>query len=255
MKRINFTIIIAVVALCFTAYSQTSERKITEQEKQEVEKFADSFMQSYQQTLNLTKVPESFFVSDYKKRNSYSYSINDFDKMLTDDEKFQNYFTLLDLVTLIMITKLDENNYDLKKTFDNSDANKGDNEDEILSKKLRLLFQKYPKAQMFFNEDEKNSSQIKNIGDYRNAAQDFRSFVQEVRQSITAETKIKFSNLLTKYKDKLFELKKSFNCSKDDCEGLPEKTEMFYYEGLPFVLLIAKENGKLKIVKVLPFDD
>ncbi|MGI8467934.1 MAG: hypothetical protein ACR2N3_05725 [Pyrinomonadaceae bacterium] len=262
MKHIIFAAInvTVVLFLCFTVYSQNSENKITPQEKQEVEKFVNSFMQSYYQTLDLNKVPDSFFVGDYKKREFHALFIKDFDKLLTNDEKFQNYFTFLDFFSLTLITKLDENNYDLKKTFNNSDNDKADNVDNLFPKKVLSLLQKYPKAKLLLYKE--NFSQVKNVDDYRGVMRDYRSIVQELRESITTETKIKFSEFLAENKDKFFKLADSFECSKnwiltsvDNCDGFPEKTKMFYYEGLPFSLLMIKDNGRLKIVKVEPPTD
>lgn len=67
--------------------------------------------------------------------------------------------------------------------------------------------------------------------------------------------KNKLSEFLNKNKNRLFELKDNFECSGKDCESLPEKTRMFFFRALFFDLVIAKEKGQLKIVRIYSISD
>lgn len=247
MRRKIFrkTIAAAVILLCFTAvYSQTSEAEtgVDKKAEKKIETFVDSFMQSYRQTLDLTKIPESYFIGNYKQVIKESLFITDYDKLLTEDEKFQNYCMFLDFSSLTLISKLDESNYDVKKAF-------GDSDGEMFPKRIKQAFEKYPKAQMLLSR--KDFPKIKNVSDYRTVTQDFQKVVQEIRRSINTEQKDKFFNFLTANKEKLFSLGDDYKCSGDDCEGLREETRLFDYEGLPFYFLVADDEGQLKIVKVM----
>lgn len=154
MKKILDALALGVMLFAFLSiniFAQKPSRKLTAEEVKErieVVAFVDSFMQEYYKTYDLTKVPETFFVSDYKKRNSYPFFINTFDSLLTDEEKFQNGFMAIDLLHLGFFNKLSEANYDLKKALGVK------NEDEpsdnaLFGKKLVALFQKYPKSTFF----------------------------------------------------------------------------------------------------------
>lgn len=247
MKRNFFIKIIAaaVILLCFSAaYSQTSETKanVDKKAEQKTETFIDSFMQSYKQTLDLTKIPESYFIGNYKKAIKESLFITDYDKILTEDEKFRNHCMFLDFSSLTLISKLDESNYDVKKAFGNPDG-------EMFPKRIKQAFEKYPKAKILLLKQD--FPKIKTVSDYRSVIQDFQKVVQEIRESINTEKRDKFFNFLTANKEKLFKLGDDYKCSEDDCEGLREGTRLFDYMGLPFYFLLADDEGQLKIVKVI----
>lgn len=250
MKYIIFTTlnIFTILLFCLPIYAQNTENKISEQEKQEIEKFVDSFMQNYVQTFDLKKTAESFFIKNYRQEKFRSLFIESFDNSLTQDEKLQNYFTFLDFFNLVFFTKADENNYDLKTFASSVDTDSFDFDKFILSSKLKPLFQKYPKAKLLFYKN--NFSQIKDIDDYRAVMRDYQNIMKESRESITTNQKNKYFKFLTELQKGFFKIDYSSECLKDDCEGLPEKTKMFWCKSFPFYLLVAKENGKWKIVEI-----
>lgn len=250
--RILAIIIIIILFSGFTAYGQTAESKVA-QETQEIEKFIDSFIQNYKQTFDLTEVHKSFFVANYKTINSPHFFRGDLENSFTSDENFRNYSSLLDLLSLTLLTELDENNYDLNKTFKKGE--KINEEYDFFSKREHLTLQKYPKAALFMHRTD--ISQIKNVTDYRNAIQEFHKFVQEIRKLVDEKQKDRFLKFRREFKANFFKILYSVECSKKntDCKELPEKTKMFWCEDIPFYLLIAKDKGQLKIVKIQPPTD
>lgn len=237
------------------AFAQNSSRELTAQEvkeRAEVTAFVDSFTQEYYKTYDLTKVPASFFVSDYRKRNFYPFFVDKFDSSLTDDEKFENAAMIVDLANVVTFIKLEESDFDIEKAF-NTDNDENVNEEEILPQKMRDALQKYPKALRFL--DEENSNQFQSVADFRDSIKDFKSVLQELRDVLvnaSPEKRNKLNKFLTDNKENLFEFKYAFECSKDDCEGFADKTKMFYYEADLTTLLMVKDKNQLKVVKVVP---
>ncbi|MBX7172847.1 MAG: hypothetical protein K1X72_17890 [Pyrinomonadaceae bacterium] len=255
MKRITFLTanILLVLFLILTINAQNSDIKVSKAKEKQVVFFVDSFLKNYYKAFDLTKVSPTFFVDDYKNRNNLTFFIEDYDKDLTNDEKFQNYFMLLDLMQITFLEKLKEANFDLEKMYKNAENESDDN--FFLSKSMLGLFKKYPKAETFLLKE--NFSKIKNIADFRDAVQDFRSVLQELRQSISLEIKQKYTRSLLKNKNKLFKLDYGVSCSKTEkfCGGIPDKTKMYYYDTFPFVFLIGEFNGKFKVVQIFPPTD
>lgn len=256
MKNYKFLILLLIANLCFFCFqtnAQNTEFKVSKAEEKQVADFVDSFIKSYRETFDLTQVPTSYFIDDYKKRNNLSFFIDKYDQHLTDEEKFQNYFMLLDLLQIVFFQRLKESNFDLRKMF--KDAEEELDKDFFFTKSMLEILKKYPKANSFMLKE--NFSQINNVRDFRDAIQDFRSFLQELRTTVNPDSKVKYDNTLQKAKNRFFKLDYGVECSKQVkfCGDISDKTKMYYYVALPFVFLIANLDGKFKIVMIFPPTD
>jgi hypothetical protein len=254
INLLTITLIFLTVVLNIDAQSSKTEKQ-TEQEKQEereVKKFVDSFLKSYQQTFDLTKIPKTFFVSDYQKRNTYPFFIDEYDKFLTENEKFKNGSLWIDLVYIGFISKLSEFDFNLEKFKKSLDDENAD-ENSFFPQKMLELFEKYPKAKIFLHKND--FSQIKNVNDFRSAIQDFHNVMQILRDSLGLTEKNKLAKFFIKYRAKFIELKDISKCSKEECGETFANVKLFYYRVFTIDLMIAKDKSTMKIIKMIPAAD
>jgi hypothetical protein len=226
-----------------------------EMDKREVEKFIRSFIKVYHQTFDATKIPSTFFISDFKKQNTYSFYIDIHDKLLADDEKFRNGILLVDMGYAGFVSKLSDFNFDLdklKKSFDNENAEEND-ENVYFSKKMTALFQKHQAAKIFLHKND--FSKITNIEEFRESVSDFHSLIKELRNSIGENEKAKLSDFFQKHPEMFINFNYTQPCSKDACGEFPDSAKMFYYHVFTIGLLIAKDKDKLKIINIVPTID
>ncbi|HRH41129.1 MAG TPA: hypothetical protein PKY82_05750 [Pyrinomonadaceae bacterium] len=257
MKRINTILIFvltAIIVFPINIFSQDSatKNKINKIEEKQVADFVDDFLKSYQQTFDLTKIPKTFFVSDYQKRNTFPFFIDEYDKFLTEDEKFKNGSLWIDLAYVGFISKLSEFDFNLEKLRKSLD-DENDDENTFFPKKMLELFEKYPKAKIFMHKND--FSQIKNVDDFRSAMKDFHSTMKELRDSLRLVAKSKLDKFFIKYKAKFIELKDVSKCSKEECGESLEKAKLFYYRVFTIDLMVAKDKSTMQIIKIIPAAD
>lgn len=236
-----------VIALSANIFAQNSAQKLTAEETKEsveIAAFVDSFVREYYKTYDLTKVPETFFVNDYKKRNDCPCSDEEIDKLLTDEEKFQIQFMKMDLLLLEIISDLSEVNFEPEKA---SNKTKADLPDFLLKRSLPF-FLKYPKSMVFLE----GGCEPKNVNEFRSAMTDYKKAIQEIRNSMLNKSFVdRFSSFASKNKNEMFQLERSEVCQEDECLGFPRGTKLHYYFAMPFTLLIVKDKDQFKITNVL----
>ena len=261
--------IIAILVLFSAAYSQTPERETTNDEgsvedKREIEKFADEFIEDLRLTDDISQVSERFFVGDFKTRLAKNGSLNfpvendDLKAQFSDSDLYYNKVAFNNLFNLLamyesekeapgdsdQITAFDESlikslpphvidlmrNSKWLKPFSNYGANDDEDSDES-------------------GGEEIYEKKLASVEDIRSLTQDLNTVSYALRAEIIQQN---------------MELPKSLEnseyfpgekCEGKRCFGLPENTVIFSIHKYLMCLRIARINNELKIVELFSVVD
>lgn len=251
MKHLTFTaVIIAISLFSFTVYAQNSESKISERKQKDIEKFANEFAKSFDQTKNFNLIPKRFFDKNFKSNlvNFYKTAFSDEFKVFEqlNNEKAYNFFVLgINFFYLgIMINdglccedfRLDKNLPELIKVI----------------RKNKLFLSIYSKNG---NDENINDIKITSLKEVDKLAQDLKviSFIQRKYLNYRSENWKRIYQKNMAATRKKFEYSRSFQCSEEECANLPQATEMFDISVFPFILRIVKIGKSFKIVNLFPY--
>jgi hypothetical protein len=232
-----------------TAKTQVKVLTRDEIDKREVEIFVESFLKNYFETFDLTEVSGKFFVSNYKPLNTMTFFISDYDKLLTDEEKFQNGVLMIDFFSALVFSELKKVNYDMKrleKVFT----------DDFMEMKLDNLFKNHAKGKIFLHRE--NFNQIKNVTDFRESISDFRQVLDNLRGMVLKKINYpttRKAKIFKAKKAKLFTLEKIRECSTDECGEFPKGTKLAEITATTFYLMLVKDNQNWKIMGIFPVGD
>ena len=261
---IIFATAFSLSPFCPNANAQIpDDEKLTSEEqaeKQEVQKFVDSFLQSLDETKDLDKVPEKFFVADFKTRFAQNKEFSSNDELLLQlsaGERYEYNVLLFNFFHLGMMYFAGTSEF---KDDSDGDSDKGENEDygkKMLAPEALKIVEKSKILQFWFGEDF--DLEAKNIIELQDFIKDLKKVVEAQRKYLNERSvkwKEKSIQNLPKVKKKIFGKINDYGadfCEGNECEGLPEKTRIFYSRAtLPLALKIVKENGELKILNLNP---
>ena len=250
----------AFSAVCPNAQAQTAktdEQIRLKAEKQEVQKFVDSFLQSFEESKDFDEIPESYFVTDFKTRFSQNEKwrgeniSEELFAQFSESERYEHNVSVFDFLYLGMMCSLYEEK--INEVGNSEDDHAEDiNIEKLFPPNVVKSIKKSKVLQSMYIDDDENNALITNVVELQNLVVDYKNVVEAQRKYLkenASEWKARFSKNISESR-KQFKNYRNEICEEDDCEGLPEKTRIISVVAFPLVLEIILENGNLKILKI-----
>lgn len=256
--KINIFTALTVFAALFSVFSgcqitnaqtpvnkkQTKKEKL---EEKEVRRFADLFIQGFEETKDLNQIPERFFVADFKvrlaKNNSWVlyHDNSEWSNSLNDDEKYNNNISIINFFNLLGIVATKSH----KSNAENEDLDDEDLMKKSLPPPILELFIRSRWLRGFIDENaEDESGEPENLIDNRSFIADINVASDAFRMEVN-KSRLKFpdDSETSKYFSGLV-------CRGERCLGLPENTTIFAIHKYLMCLRIIKLNDELKIADI-----
>jgi len=250
-------VLFAICGLIFTAQTATAQTAKKTSQNPSVKQFTASFIEKLEETKDLDKIPQSYFVSDFQTRFAKTAPLDiDIDEKvfnkLSESERFDfnaEFFTLGYLGLMNAFGKYDY--------FDNT------NEDTDIEA-VKNLFPPHIIAQIrksktlnsyllkYENDTGYNTEfKIKNKETFRDFLADSKKIAAAQRDflnNLSPKEKAKYTKTITQLR-KVTNWQKNKTCGRD-CESFPAKTPYYELRYYPLYLKIIRENGSYKIFEL-----
>lgn len=259
---IVFTMAFSLSPLCLNVNAQKSGNRKQTREKQEVQKFVDSFIQSLEETKDLDQVSEKFFVADFKARFGQDCNLSEIKSTicnkLNETERYELNTTVFNFGYLGLMHAFGKVSIEDIDKADEEDVESNEDNDIESVKNLfppqiigLIKNSKILNAYLLERKDEEGFGidfEIKDVEQLREFVNDSKNVVYAQRiflNDLSLEQKAKHTKNI-KLLRKEVNWYQSEICLKD-CEGFPEKTRIISYRGYPLYFKIVRENRTLKI--------
>ena len=270
MKYITFILIIIIVFFSanFNLNAQTLDKRkqnYSEKDQQELKQFVGSFLRNLNNTKDLAKVSDEFFIDDFKTRfASDNFDNLKIDKKISDkiDENIRYEYGVLQfnlkyLAIMYFAGKMSSREMEIAESNDNESENECYVCENYFPPEIEKLFKETKTLSRLYESD----FEIK-------TSDEFNELVTETNQIIAAQTTFLEKNALPKSNslfvedindltngDSWYKTQRINLCSGNYCEGLPEKTPVIEIGGYIQRLKIAIVNGKPKIINIFLLKD
>lgn len=250
-------VLFAICGLVFFGQTATAQTAKKTSQNLSVKQFADSFIETLEETKDLNKLPNSYFVSDFQKRFSKTAPLDiDIDSSvfnkLSEGERFEfnaGFFTLSYLGLMNAFGKYDY--YDNTNEETDIEAVANLFPPNIIakirqSKTLNSYFLQTANG-IGYNTDFK----IKNTETLRDFLADSKKITEAQRDFLNAlspKEKAKYTKTINQLR-KVTNWTKNKTCGRD-CEGFPAKTRYYELRYYPLYFKIIRKNGSYKIFEL-----
>lgn len=256
MKRITFSpqIILVILFLCLNFNAQTTETKKfqTAEEKQkeiEVRKFVASFIKEMDEKKDISKIPDTFFVTDFKKRFTWFQDFApDLFKQMNADEQFQSSSEMFNAMYQGLMCMYG-NGYDFESFAD-------DKTETIMKKILPQNIIELLKTNSFINamliDAENPDKELENMTQLRKLLSD----LNKINLAFTTHIDSQSPQWRETYQTKAVENRAKSDyynaekCDKNNCKGLPKNTKIYHHDSFPFCIEIIEDAGSYKILNI-----
>jgi hypothetical protein len=254
-------ICIILIILLSANFGYAQPKLITREEldKRQVRKFVEKFTKSLDETKDLNLTLSKFASKNFKTNlEKLHIDYNDQLKELNTEQQSEFKISMLSLMYSGMIWNGGSYNFIYKENDDENTAveskeDDSDDDDYVTNMFPPEIIEILKKSQLFCKifEIDEQASKIE-IG-----SQDFVDSI-EILKNANAMLKISIENREPSWEEryakniqaarKRFEFYESERCKEDDCYSFPEKTRVYTIAVFPYFLVLARENGKLKLV-------
>lgn len=255
----------AAAAVCTNVAAQTAktdEQISLKAEKQEVQKFVDSFLQSFEESKDLNKVPESYFATQFKGRFSENgeLKVNTSKELFAqfgDNERYEHNVSMLNFLYLGWMCALEKHGSKLLQ-----DSNDSDDEyfEKTIPPKVIDLIKKNKTLHSIYVDGE-DVDEITNVIELQELVADVKKIAIAQREHLDGLP----SGWKSKYDKNAVEARKNKEvfsselCEKDNnddnCKYLPENTSVIYVAAIPLALIITRENDELKVLNITIYNE
>ncbi|HMS38866.1 MAG TPA: hypothetical protein PKE69_01475 [Pyrinomonadaceae bacterium] len=270
MKSIVRLFTFLVIAFAAIQSNVNAQETVSEAEKKEVKKFVDDFIKHLDKTKDLDKVPERFFVSDFKTRfakNEYWFqflSSSDFYAQLSDSERFEGNVLTLNFLYLLLTSGVGSNQLNFDENMDLED---GDIDfSKIFPPNVIELIKKSKKWSVFLEsddlDDEENNSELNsknytengNLAEWYELAEDMKNISEAQRLYLNGKSnqwRKRFEKNINKTRKKVHSIRVE-KCDTDVCKDLPKDFTMICNAVFPFFIHLIQENSEWRILDIYP---
>lgn len=276
MKRINTILILVSLAIIFFSFDIFAQSSVTKkafdekanQEEIKVKLFVKSFIKSLEKTKDIGKVPNSFFVSDFRKRFAEYQDTGDiFNDLWINSKLWKNLpkslryeFNVLRFNFNTLPTMLVKNFDDDETTSQSYSANK----DEGI-----VVFGEFFPPQVFkvlkqtkvLSISFDNNKEINSLSEFKLLLAEMKTVLNALRIYLNKNNLSKSDSLFSaEIQDLINQAKWSESdgfCGKckNECRRLSKNTKYIYIGGFLLRLTIINQNGRFKIFDTPVWED
>jgi hypothetical protein len=220
-----------------------------ESDKCEVKKFVASAIKIFEETNDFEKIPKIFFVTDFKKRfadeNVEFGSPSEFLKQLSENERYEHNVVRFNCDYLgLRVMFSNVNSADESDKVSNNDFDRMRFPSSVRRLiKTTKIFPRFIRDGMY-DYDEPKSLQEVNI--LTSEIKSINSAYQKFLTNLSKRKKQQYVKNMKLIRNDISDLFESEICSKD-CEGFPDKTQIFHLRYYPFELKLLRQHGNLEI--------
>lgn len=248
----------AFTAVCPNAQAQTAktdEQIRLKAEKQEVQKFVDSFLQSFEESKDFNKISESYFVNNFKTRFSQKEgwrlrTSEEVFAQFSDKERYEHNASMLNFIYLGLMRNIQK--YGMDFSLEHSDDSEIEEFKQSFPPKIMKLVKQNKTLYSIYVYTDDIDAEISNVVELQNLVSDVKNIVEIQREhlnQLAPSWKSKYHKEMSKAR-KRFDDYKSETCVKNDCKDLPENTQIISATAFPFAFEIVRENSELKILDI-----
>jgi hypothetical protein len=269
--KLKIYIITALFILLTATFSQSvfAQNQSVLNKEQSVKQFVMSFVKSFEETKDISKVPDSFFTADYRRRFADTRDSGDIMNMYGISDKFyaklsrkQRYeYLVLRFnfnVLPFMFIKKPEVSQEAELTKETS---KSKDKLDVASWLFPPEIFQHFKQTKIFSQSVDNDFEITKLAEFNQLVSEMRAILQEFRTYLTKNNlpdsesmlAVEMQEMIT---DADWEKSEEF-CGKykEECSGLPKNTRYIYIGGFLLRLTIIKQKGKFKIFDTPVWED
>ncbi len=195
---IIFTTVFSLSPLCLNINAQTSaNKKQVQEEKQEVQKFVDSFVQSLEEIKDLDQVPKTFFVTNFKTRFAKNDELRkpenkELYAQFTDAERYEDNVVSFNFFYLTFLHKAGTGTIVTSKAEDD-DSEIDNREETFFSPEAIAIMKKSKTLNSFFDPNY----EFKSVGELHNLTADRRKVADAERTYLNQAHSPRRGKLLT----------------------------------------------------------
>ena len=228
------------------AQDRENGRQVKPSEAREAQKLADSFLQQFQNSKDLNRVPKKFFAASFKDRflNGYEWFEQEpqIVTQINASERFDYYVLMFNFIYLSGL-------YAGSKKLIPNNPKIGD----MLPPSVVALIRGNPVLAPLLNtESEWKVDSVEQLRSRMAALRDVVAVLRKYLDSHPSKWKPQYEraiNVRRKVNDKPW----SIPCQGKECGGLASKTLLIHVDAFPLHLVMVKAHGKLRISEIWPF--
>jgi hypothetical protein len=200
-----FTAALLLAVLWSTSLVTTAQTPKTDEqidlkaEEREVQKFADSFMQSLDETKDLDKVPEKFFVADFKTRFAEDlFPVNKkLAAQLSETERYEHKAAFLNFIYLGIMYSIGNN-----EEFKDDSEDENENNDYVKETLAPEAFKIFEKSKILHRLFDNSDSEIQNLVELKMVIKDLK-LLNEAQRKYLNERSSEWKEIYARNKAKL----------------------------------------------------